>query len=238
LAEAQKLTRTGSWAWDPRTEKVLYCSEEMFRMFGLDPRESLPSRDNFRQRIHPEDRDWVKKRFEESLRERVDSFAEYRVLLPDGTVRHINASGHPVLSEDGELIEFIGTATDATERKHAEDALRESERTLRETIETIPALVWRAKPDGDIDYVSKRLLEYLGSPLEEIIGWRWMDKVHPDDVAFKVQTWLSDLEATTSHAANCRFRQTVPLNDALLFIRTRRRQADAKRAGRKSPHAL
>ena len=73
--------------------------------------------------------------------------------------------------------------------------MRESERTLRETIETIPALVWRAKPDGDINYVSKRLLEYLGSPLEEIIGWRWMDKVDPDDVAFKVQTWLSDLES-------------------------------------------
>src|SRR5467141_2580045 len=120
LAEAPKLTHTGSWAWDPRTEKVLYCSEEMFRIFGLDPRESLPSRDNFRQQIHPEDRDWVKKRFEESLRERVDTFAEYRVLLPDGTVRYINASGHPVLNEDGEFIEFVGTAVDVTERKRAE----------------------------------------------------------------------------------------------------------------------
>ncbi len=120
LAEAQKLTHTGSWVWDPRTEKVLYCSEEMFRIFGLDPRESLPSRDNFRQQIHPEDRDWVKKRFEESLRERADTFAEYRVLLPDGTVRYINASGHPVLNEDGEFIEFVGTAVDVTERKRAE----------------------------------------------------------------------------------------------------------------------
>jgi PAS domain S-box-containing protein len=120
MAQAQKLTHTGSWAWDPRTDKVLYCSEEMFRVFGLDPRESLPSRDNFRQRIHPEDRDWVTKRFEQSLRERVDTFGEYRVVLPDGTVRHINASGHPVLDEDGELIEFVGTAVDVTERKRAE----------------------------------------------------------------------------------------------------------------------
>jgi PAS domain S-box-containing protein len=120
LAEAQKLTHTGSWVWDLRTDKVLYCSEEMFRIFGLDPRESLPTRENFRQRIHPEDRDWVKKRFEKSLRERLDSFAKYRVLLPDGTVRHINASGHPVLAEDGELIEFVGTAVDVTERKRAE----------------------------------------------------------------------------------------------------------------------
>jgi PAS domain S-box-containing protein len=120
LAEAEKLTHTGSWVWDARTKKVLYSSEEMFRIFGLDPRESLPTRENFRQRIHPEDRDWVKKEFERSLRERVDTFAEYRVLLTDGTVRHINASGHPVLDKDGELVEFIGTAVDVTERKRAE----------------------------------------------------------------------------------------------------------------------
>src|ERR1700736_797567 len=120
LAQAQKLTHTGSWAWDPRTQKVLYCSEEMFRIFGLDPRESLPTRKNFRQRIHPEDRDRVDKRWEQSLRDRVDSFDEYRVLMPDGTVRHINASGHPVLDQDGELIEFVGTAVDVTERKRTE----------------------------------------------------------------------------------------------------------------------
>ena len=107
LAEAEKLTHTGSWAWDVRTQKVLYCSDEMFRIFGLDPLESLPTRKNFRQRVHPEDRDWVDKRFERSLRERVDSFDEYRVLLPDGTVKHINSSGHPILDEDGELVEFI-----------------------------------------------------------------------------------------------------------------------------------
>src|SRR3981189_1384170 len=93
LAAAEKLTHTGSWAWDPRTQKVLYCSEEMFRIFGLDSRESLPTHNNFLQRIHPDDRDWVAKRFEESLRERVDTFDEFRVLLPDGTVRHVNSSG-------------------------------------------------------------------------------------------------------------------------------------------------
>jgi PAS domain S-box-containing protein len=120
LAEAGKLTHTGSWVWDPRTQKVLYCSEEMFRIFGLDPRESLPTRKNFRQRIHPEDRDRVDKRWEKSLRDRVDSFDEYRVLMPDGTVRHINSSGHLVLAEDGELIEFVGTAVDVTERKRTE----------------------------------------------------------------------------------------------------------------------
>src|SRR5229473_4157444 len=156
LAQAQKLTHTGSWAWDPRTEKVLYCSEEMFRIFGLDPRESLPSRDNFRQQIHPEDRDWVKKRFEGSLRERVDTFAEYRVLLPDGTVRHVSASGHPVLNENGELIEFIGTATDVTERKRLEERLR-----VQHTVAQILAEA------ATIEEATPRILRAMG----ECLGW-------------------------------------------------------------------
>src|SRR5712672_533291 len=156
LAQAQKLTHTGSWAWDPRTEKVLYCSEEMFRIFGLDPRESLPSRDNFRQQIHPEDRDWVKKRFEESLRERVDTFAEYRVVLSDGTVRHINASGHLVLNEDSELIEFIGTAADVTERKRLEERLR-----VQHTVAQILAEA------ATIEEATPRILRAMG----ECLGW-------------------------------------------------------------------
>jgi PAS domain S-box-containing protein len=86
------------------------------------------------------------------------------------------------------------------------EGLQLNEQSLQVLVETIPAPMWRAKPDGHIDYVNKRLLEYFGSPLEEIIGWGWMEKVHPDDVAFKVQSWLSNLEAMTSHDANCRFR--------------------------------
>jgi len=118
LAEAEKLTHTGSWAWDVRAQKVLYCSDEMFRIFGLNPLEGLPTRKNFRQRVHPEDRDWVDKRFERTLCERVDGFAEYRVLRPDETVKHIKSSTHPILDEDGELIEFIATAVDVTESIH------------------------------------------------------------------------------------------------------------------------
>ena len=88
----------------------------------------------------------------------------------------------------------------------AEQALINSERELHSLVETIPAAVWRAGPEGDIEYVNQRLLEYLGAPLGEILGWGWMEKVHPDDVAFKVRTWLTNLEARKPHDAACRFR--------------------------------
>ena len=204
LAEAEKLTHTGSWAWDPRTEKVLHCSEEMFRIFGLDPRESLPSRENFRQRIHPEDRDWVKERFEKSLRERVDGFAEYRVLLLDGTVRHINASGHPVLDEDGELIEFVGTAVDVTERKRAEL----ERRRLASLVEQAADLMAIADLTGGTPiYLNKAGLKLVGfDSWEEARTRRGIHYIFPEDRQFVNEVlWPTVLEKG-SWSGEMRFR--------------------------------
>src|SRR5229473_2373865 len=193
LAQAQKLTHTGSWAWDPRTDKVLYCSEEMFRIFGLDPRESLPTRENFRQRIHPEDRDWVNKRFEKALRERVDSFAEYRVLLPDGTVRYLNASGHPVLDEDGELVEFVGTAVDVTERKRTELERRH----LASLVEQAADLMAISDLSGGTPiYLNKAGLKMVGfDSLEEARTRRGIHYMFPEDRQFvNAVLWPTVLE--------------------------------------------
>src|SRR5271166_4778347 len=88
----------------------------------------------------------------------------------------------------------------------AEEALTRSEQELRLLVEAIPALVWRAGPEGNIEYVNKRMLDYLGAPVGEVIGWGWMEKVHPDDVAFKVRTWLENLKSGNPHDAVCRFR--------------------------------
>src|SRR5882762_1942158 len=193
LAAAEKLTHTGSWAWDPRTQKVLYCSEEMFRIFGLDPRESLPARNNFWQRIHPDDRDWVAKRFEESLRERVDTFDEFRVLLPDGTVRHINSSGHPVLDENGEFIEFVGTAVNVTERKRAEL----ERRRLASLVEQAADLMAITDLSGGTPiYLNKAGLKMVGfDSWEEARARRGIHYIFPGDRQFVNEVlWPTVLE--------------------------------------------
>jgi PAS domain S-box-containing protein len=94
----------------------------------------------------------------------------------------------------------------STEGNRPEEALTSSEQELRLLVDAIPTLVWRAAPDGNFEYVNKRMLEYLGAPLGEVIGWRWMDEVHPDDVAFKVKTWLKALESESPHDVVCRIR--------------------------------
>src|SRR6266446_6357259 len=94
----------------------------------------------------------------------------------------------------------------SNEDNRADVALTSSEQELRLVVETIPALVWKAGPDGRFEYVNKRVLEYIGAPLGEIIGWGWMEKVHPDDIAFKVSHWLESLESGNPHDAVCRIR--------------------------------
>jgi PAS domain S-box-containing protein len=182
LTETQKLTHTGSWAWDARSQKVLYCSEEMFRIYGLDPQVDLPTRKNFRQRVHPEDRNRTDERFVRLINEKVDSFDEYRVLLPDGTVKHVNSSGHPVLDGNGELIAVIGTATDVTARKCAEEALRESEAKIRRLVDSniIGIFVWDF--DGRILEANDEFLRIVSYDRKDLVSGRirWAELTPPD----------------------------------------------------------
>ncbi|MGA9240584.1 MAG: ATP-binding protein, partial [Silvibacterium sp.] len=123
LAEAQRLTHTGSWALDGTTREARYWSEEMFQIFGFDPQQGLPERDQWLQRIHAEDRDKVKRQASNRMFvQKVDSDVEYRIVLPDGTVKHIHGLAHPVLGPNEQLIEVVGTVVDITEHKHADEA--------------------------------------------------------------------------------------------------------------------
>src|SRR5215469_12831779 len=119
LAEAQRLSHTGTFAFNATAP--LYWSEESYRIWGLDPLQGLPNRETVLQRIHPDDRERVNVETEEALRQKRDFALEFRIVLPDGTVKYIESTGHPLLSADGELVEMVATHVDATERKHAQE---------------------------------------------------------------------------------------------------------------------
>ncbi|TML56954.1 MAG: PAS domain S-box protein [Actinobacteria bacterium] len=120
LAEAQRLSHTGSWALDIATGELTHSSEENFRLFGFDPQSDRPSTDEFRQRIHPEDRERVAAIVEKAVRDGMEFEADYRIVLPDGTVKCLHAVGHSVLNAAGDLVQFVGTSMDVTERRRAE----------------------------------------------------------------------------------------------------------------------
>jgi PAS domain S-box-containing protein len=117
LTEAQKQTHTGSCAIDGRSRDTVYWSDEMFRLFGIDPQHGPPVWDRFVEQIHPDDRVRFRQASEGLFRAKVACDIEYRVLKPDGAVRHIHGIGQPVVSSSGELIEVLGTMVDITERK-------------------------------------------------------------------------------------------------------------------------
>src|SRR6266566_4048539 len=121
LSEAQRLSHTGSWASDPAIRKHTYWSEEIFRITGFDPAAGPPRFEEFEQRVHPDDVARTGERFRKAIREKADYNHRYRIVHPNGEVREIHVIGHPVLSPSGDLVEYVGTLMDVTERRRAEE---------------------------------------------------------------------------------------------------------------------
>ena len=137
LAEAQRLTKTGSWAMDPRADRVIYLSQETYRIFGFNPADGIPSIERFMQRVHPDDRTRVRARIEEGIRDKVEHSFEYRITLPDGNVKYLRNLRRTVINDAGEVVEVIGSTMDITERKQAEEAKKAAEELASSHVEVM-----------------------------------------------------------------------------------------------------
>jgi PAS domain S-box-containing protein len=175
LSEAERLTHTGSWAWNPATRQSLYWSEEMFRIYGLNPQEGVPSTETFWQRIHPEDLDRIRELLLKAAAGNMEYAHDHRIVLPDGTVKHIHAIGHPVLDENRQVAEYVGTAMDITERKRAEEALRLSNAYNRSLIEASVDPLVTIGPDGKITDVNAATEAATGRSRGELVGADFCD---------------------------------------------------------------
>jgi PAS domain S-box-containing protein len=121
LSEAQRLTHTGTAALNGATGELTHSSDEHSRLYGFDPQQGVPAFEEFRQRVHPEDRARWTEALERGICEAASVEGEFRTVPPQGPLKHLHATVHPVFTESGELEEFVGTVVDVTERKRAEE---------------------------------------------------------------------------------------------------------------------
>jgi len=129
LQEAQRLGRMGSWTLD-YASGAISASPEWFRIFGLDPKTDVLTLGRFRGSVHPDDRAFVDDAMERRRDSMTDSEFDFRIVQPNGAVRHVHSVSHPVIGDDGALLEYVGTTIDVTERFQAEEALRKADADL------------------------------------------------------------------------------------------------------------
>jgi PAS domain S-box-containing protein len=182
LAEAQRLSHTGSWAWSPDTDDR-YWSRECYCVLGFDPRDGVPRMEELIQRIHPDDQAAFRESANRAKHKRSDEEVDYRIVHPDGAVRDIHSIGHPVFSPSGDLVQFMGTVIDITERKRAEESLRKNEAYLAEAQRLSQTGSWAWSPDQDIRYWSDECYRVLSfDPQDGLPRFEdFFQRIHPDD---------------------------------------------------------
>ncbi len=177
LAEAQRLSHTGSWAWSPASGEIRYWSEECYRVQGFDPKGGLPRYEEFFQSVHPDDRARIAEVIERAVRGRADFEFDYRIIQPGGEIRDARSFGHPIVDPSGDLVEYVGTIIDVTDRRQAE---KERER-LREAQADL-AHVSRMTTMGEL---TASLAHEVNQPITAIVNGastcvRWLTREDPD----------------------------------------------------------
>ncbi len=172
LSEAQQISHTGSWRWRVATGEVS-SSAELLRIYGFDPEATAPSYAAYIERVQVEDRPLLEKTLESAARERSRFEHEYRIVLPDGSVKHLQSAGQPDVTDSGE-VDFVGTVMDITVRKRAEEALRNAQMELTR--------VARVTTMGEL---VASIAHEINQPLAAVVAngsacLRWLNRDIPD----------------------------------------------------------
>src|SRR6266403_1627254 len=205
LQEGERLAHMGSWSLRP--DGIFdYWSPETFVIFGFDPNQGIPTLSQWLDVLYPDDRRVLADLLRRMFSEGVNGDIQYRVDHSKHGQRTMHSTGEPVFEND-KVTHLIGNTLDITERKLAEEELRASERKYRDLVDTTPAFVHTALPNGDVDFYNRGWLEYVGLPLTDLLGWGWSCMIHPEDVKVIVPKWRAALEAGEPFVGESRVRR-------------------------------
>jgi PAS domain S-box-containing protein len=213
LAETQHLSHTSSWAWDEIRREFVYLSDELYHLFGVEAGKESDLLQTYHDRILPEDQPGVIEATRRAIRDKADFEINFRIGLPDGTRKHVRSVGHPVLNNEGDLIQLVGTNVDVTEQYEANeklqkafDEIKKSQDHLRLVIDAIPILVWRAGADGSPDFLNQPALDYTGLPPDQA-ETGWPRAFHPDDKKAMLIKWSTIRKSGRPGSLEARLRR-------------------------------
>ncbi|MEZ5116640.1 MAG: EAL domain-containing protein [Candidatus Nanopelagicales bacterium] len=189
LRAAERIGRMGAWDWHIDTGH-LWWSDEVYRIFGLEPQEFPATYQGFLERVHPDDRAELERRVAAAVEGVEDYDVRHRVVRPDGSIRYMRERGAVTRLPDGTAVRMLGTVLDVTDetlaefvREEAVSALADSEARNRLLVENSSDFVGLSDADGVVEWISDSVTRVLGWTPEELIGRPAWDLLHPDDVA-------------------------------------------------------
>jgi len=205
LSLAATSAGVGFWTVEAGTGRV-WATETLRELFGFAPDVALTP-ESFYQTAHPEDRERLRQVVTQAMQSGEEFRVEYRILPPDGSLRWIVSRGRRPPNSLPGADALMGISMDITERKRAEEALRESEVRFRNMADSAPVLIWMSGPDKRCTYFNQQWLTFTGRMVAQEMGNGWTEGVHPDDVERCVNVYTASFDRRETFAMEYRLRR-------------------------------